>query len=73
MLVRVGQRWWRNDARAPLAVCRKDAAYLTVLNRFSPGTTAQFWLNLQTAFDLRRAELEAGKDIAKIRPFKATG
>jgi antitoxin HigA-1 len=43
------------------------------LERFFPGTTAQFWLNLQTAFDLRRAEIDASKDIDKIRPFKATG
>lgn len=43
------------------------------LERFSPGTTAQFWLNLQSAYDLRRAEFEASKDSQKIRPFKATG
>ena len=43
------------------------------LERFFPGTTAQFWLNLQTAYELRRAELEASKDIGKIRPYKAAG
>ncbi len=28
-------------------------------------TTAQFWLNLQTSFDLRQAEIEAGVRIAR--------
>lgn len=28
------------------------------------GTTAQFWLNLQTAYDLRRAEIDTGEQIA---------
>jgi len=28
-------------------------------------TTPQFWLNLQTAYDLRMAEAEAGKRIAR--------
>lgn len=33
------------------------------------GTTPQVWLNLQKAFELRVAELESGKDIAKrIKP-----
>ena len=27
------------------------------------GTTAQFWLNLQASYDLRKAELETGKRI----------
>ena len=32
-------------------------------------TTPQLWLNLQKAFELRVAELEAGKDIAKqVKP-----
>jgi addiction module HigA family antidote len=36
------------------------------------GTTPQVWLNLQTAFELRVAELESGKDIAKrIKPRNA--
>lgn len=29
------------------------------------GTDAQSWLNLQTAYDLRMAEIEAGKTIEK--------
>ena len=29
------------------------------------GTTAQFWLNLQKTWELRRAEIEAGREIAK--------
>jgi addiction module HigA family antidote len=33
-------------------------------------TTAQFWLNLQSAFDLKQAESEAGRKIAaEIRPM----
>lgn len=36
------------------------------------GGDAQSWLNLQTAYDLRTAEIEAGKDIkAGIRPRAA--
>lgn len=36
------------------------------------GTTPQVWLNLQKAFELRVAELECGKDIAKsIKPRTA--
>jgi antitoxin HigA-1 len=30
------------------------------------GTSAQFWLNLQSAYDIRVAEREAGVDIAKL-------
>ena len=33
-------------------------------------TTAQFWLNLQSSFDLKQAEKEAGRKIAaEIRPI----
>ena len=33
-------------------------------------TTAQFWLNLQSSFDLKLAESEAGRKIAaEIRPL----
>ncbi len=33
------------------------------------GTTPQLWLNLQTAFELRSAELKVGKDIEEcVRP-----
>lgn len=33
-------------------------------------TTAQFWLNLQTAFDLKQAETVAGQKIAEeVRPM----
>jgi addiction module HigA family antidote len=40
------------------------------LERFFVGTTAQFWLNLQTNFDLRRAEIAStAKDLRAIRPF----
>jgi addiction module HigA family antidote len=36
------------------------------------GTTPQVWLNLQKTFELRVAELESGKDIAKrIKPRTA--
>lgn len=34
-------------------------------------TTAQFWLNLQSAFDLKQAERETGSKIAaEIRPME---
>jgi addiction module HigA family antidote len=42
------------------------------LERYFAGTTAQFWLNLQTSFDLRRAELEGVKALSEIRPLKAS-
>ena len=33
-------------------------------------TTAQFWLNLQSSFDLKQAEKQAGRKIAaEIRPI----
>jgi len=41
------------------------------LERFFKGTTAQFWLNLQTSYDLRRAELEVTGSLRDIRPLKA--
>ena len=35
------------------------------------GTTAQFWLNLQGAFDLKRAEGELGRRINReVRPLQ---
>ena len=40
------------------------------LSRFF-GTTAQFWLNLQSSFDLKRVESEQGRIIEReIRPLK---
>lgn len=35
------------------------------------GTSAQFWLNLQTAYDIRLAEAEAGKEIGRLPRRKA--
>ena len=36
------------------------------------GTTAQFWINLQSAHDLKSAELQVGKQLrAQIQPRKA--
>lgn len=32
------------------------------------GSTPEFWLNLQTAYDLRRAEIAAGRKIAREVP-----
>ena len=40
------------------------------------GTTPQLWLNLQKTWELRRAEIAAGREIAKCvtrRPSAATG
>jgi addiction module HigA family antidote len=35
------------------------------------GTTPQFWLNLQSSFDLRKAEVELGTKIsAEVRPLQ---
>ncbi len=35
------------------------------------GTTAQFWLNLQSSFDLKQAESETGKRIEQeVRPLE---
>ncbi len=34
------------------------------------GTSPQFWLNLQSAYDLRVAEAKAGKEIARL-PVRA--
>lgn len=37
------------------------------------GTTAQFWINLQSSYDLKRAEIEHGSDIERdIRPLQIT-
>jgi addiction module HigA family antidote len=30
------------------------------------GTNPQFWLNLQSSYDLRRAEEQAGQEVAKL-------
>ena len=35
------------------------------------GNSAQFWLNLQSAYDIRQAEEQVGAEIAKL-PTKAT-
>ncbi|ATE59399.1 HigA family addiction module antitoxin [Thauera sinica] len=36
------------------------------------GTTPQFWLNLQAAYDLKKAEAEAGASIEQeVRPMHA--
>jgi len=42
------------------------------LERYFTATTAEFWLNLQTGFDLRRAEVSEAKAIREIRPLKAS-
>jgi len=35
------------------------------------GTTAQFWLNLQSSYDLKQAEIESGKKInEEVRPLE---
>lgn len=34
------------------------------------GTSAQFWLNLQTLYDLRRAEQKSGKSIGSLPRLK---
>jgi addiction module HigA family antidote len=37
------------------------------------GTSAEFWLNLQTLYDLRIAEQEAGKAIKSLPKLQGTG
>jgi addiction module HigA family antidote len=37
------------------------------------GTSAQFWLNLQSAYDIRIASQEAGKEIARLPTRSAPG
>ncbi len=40
------------------------------LSRFF-GTTAQFWINLQGSYDLKRAAMEHGNDIEReVRPME---
>ena len=35
------------------------------------GTTAQFWLNLQSSFDLKQTEIELGRKIQReVRPLQ---
>jgi antitoxin HigA-1 len=34
------------------------------------GTSAEFWLNLQTAHDLRVAERESGPSVRSVRPVR---
>lgn len=41
------------------------------LSRFF-GTTDQFWLNLQSAYELSRAKAERGEEIAMIKPRAAS-
>ncbi len=41
------------------------------LSRFF-GTTDQFWLNLQAAYDISRAKAELGNEIALIKPRAAS-
>jgi addiction module HigA family antidote len=36
------------------------------------GTSAQFWLNLQSAYDLRVAEATAGREIARLPKLRST-
>jgi len=35
------------------------------------GTSAQFWMNLQTSYDLKVADMEYGEDYAKITAIAA--
>ena len=42
------------------------------LSRFF-GTTEQFWLNLQDAFEVSRVKTERASEIARIQPLKELG
>jgi antitoxin HigA-1 len=37
------------------------------------GTSEQFWMNLQSGYDLRRAQAELGKAVAAISPMNKEG
>lgn len=37
------------------------------------GTSAEFWMNLQKAYELRTAEREIGEHLGEIRPLRAAG
>ena len=51
-------------------MCIRDRDTALRLARYFD-TTAQFWLNLQSSFDLKRAESEAGELIAEeVRPLQ---
>lgn len=34
------------------------------------GTSAEFWMNLQNTYELRKAEIESGTAIRKIKPLR---
>jgi addiction module HigA family antidote len=54
-------------ANSPRAVSADTALRL---GRFF-GTTPAFWMNLQSAYDLSKAEVEKGKEIAsRVKPIK---
>lgn len=55
---------------ADITKCRRRVSANTAarLARFF-GTTAQFWLNLQDAYDLSLVEAEAGSRIERIIPL----
>tara|TARA_R110002096_G_scaffold140859_4_gene295511 strand:+ start:108 stop:446 length:339 start_codon:yes stop_codon:yes gene_type:complete len=36
------------------------------------GTSAQFWVNLQTTYDLKKAEKETRRSVNKIVPYEET-
>ncbi len=36
------------------------------------GTTEQFWMNLQTSYELRRAKAQLARDLCRIQPRKAS-
>jgi addiction module HigA family antidote len=37
------------------------------------GTSEEFWMNLQDAFDLAAAKKQAGNDLERIKPLQAAG
>lgn len=45
-----------------------SAEMAVLLARFFD-TTEQFWLNLQTSYDLSRAKTSLGKTVKKIKPY----
>ena len=42
------------------------------LSRVFPNTSAQFWLNLQAAHDLSKAQIALARELDRIEPIAAT-
>jgi addiction module HigA family antidote len=62
-----------NRVSAIVAGKRAVTATTALLLARAFGTSPEFWLNLQQAYDLRVAEREGAAAIRAVRPVRATG